>query len=117
MPGKNFNKNYDTMGRLRMNQGDMRERIQTGMILSQLHRLINGDIKMSTQQVTAAVALLKKAMPDLRQVEVKGDIGVAPIEDARDVAIARIRMIAEKLGCALIPKPNGSGDNAGIASD
>lgn len=56
-----------------------REKIRVSMILNRLHGHIAGNITMSASQVTAAVALLKKRLPDLTATELSGP-GGGPVE-------------------------------------
>lgn len=53
-----------------------RERIRTSMLANRLTDHVLGKCEMTTSQVTAAVALLKKTLPDLAQqnINVKGEI-------------------------------------------
>lgn len=62
---------------------DTRTRIQTTMILKRLMNHINGTLKnevtgeyteLSASQVTAALGLLKKVLPDLSATNIQGDI-------------------------------------------
>jgi len=51
-----------------------RARIQAGTIVSRLIKFVNGEISLEPAQVTAAVALMKKVLPDLTYVETKATI-------------------------------------------
>lgn len=53
---------------------NVRQRIRTSMLLNRLHDHILGKIKMDGSQVTAALGLLKKAVPDLSAVEMSGTV-------------------------------------------
>ena len=50
-----------------------RDKIRNSNILSYLIRHAEGKREMNATQVTAALALLKKTLPDLSSVEVTGD--------------------------------------------
>ena len=50
-----------------------RAKIQTSQIINRLEKLVNGEIEMTSQQVTAAGILLKKTLPDLQSVEIGSD--------------------------------------------
>lgn len=52
----------------------VRERIRCAMLINRLEGVVAGRIVMSQSQVTAALGLLKKVLPDLKQVEVSGSI-------------------------------------------
>lgn len=51
-----------------------RAKIQTTQIIKRLAEFVNGQIDMKPHQVTAALGLLRKTMPDLSQVS--GEIAV-----------------------------------------
>jgi hypothetical protein len=50
-----------------------REKIQTSQIINRLNSFINGEVKMENSQVTAALGLLKKTLPDLSAIELSTD--------------------------------------------
>lgn len=50
-----------------------RVKIQNSNILNALLEHVTGDRDMSSTQVSAGIALLKKTLPDLSSVEVSGD--------------------------------------------
>jgi len=52
----------------------VRKKIQTSQIVNRLISFVNGDVKLEAAQVTAALGLLKKALPDLTSVEHSGEI-------------------------------------------
>lgn len=52
-----------------------RDKIRKSNILNNLIEHVEGKRDMTATQVTAGLGLLKKAMPDLSAVEVKGDEG------------------------------------------
>jgi len=49
-----------------------RAKIKTSQIINRLEKLVNGEIEMTAQQVTAAGILLKKTLPDLSAVTMDG---------------------------------------------
>jgi hypothetical protein len=51
-----------------------RAKIQNGMMVKRLILYVNGKISLEPAQVTAAVALLKKVLPDLSQSENKTEV-------------------------------------------
>lgn len=51
-----------------------RAKIKTSQIINRLEKLVNGEIEMNAQQVTAAGILLKKTLPDLSAVTMDGKI-------------------------------------------
>ena len=88
MPGKNFHQSRDS-DTARKNQGDMRARIQTGMLISRLHGFVQGDHDMTPHAVTAALGLLRKTLPDLTKTEVSGEDGGPLAIVIRDLAAER----------------------------
>jgi hypothetical protein len=58
-------------------QEDVRKKIQSTIILTRLKDYIVGKIKMEPAQVTAALGLLKKTLPDLSSIEHTGDITIS----------------------------------------
>jgi hypothetical protein len=59
---------------------EVRQKIRTSQLINRLHDFINGKIELSPHQVTAALGLIKKTMPDLAAIDatVRGD-PTAPI--------------------------------------
>lgn len=51
-----------------------RAKIQASQIINRLTKHIVGEIEMSSTQVTAALGLLKKSLPDLASVEMKAEV-------------------------------------------
>lgn len=51
-----------------------RERIRYGMCINRLQNFVAGRIEMSPHQVTAALGLLRKGVPDLQAIEHAGMI-------------------------------------------
>jgi hypothetical protein len=50
-----------------------RDRIQTSMIVNRLTAHVKGDVDLQPTQVTAALGLLKKSLPDLSAQTLSGD--------------------------------------------
>jgi hypothetical protein len=59
----------------------VRQRIQTALITRRLTRHVLGKVEMSPTQVTAALGLLKKTLPDLSAVEHSGEVKHRDISD------------------------------------
>ena len=53
-----------------------RTKIANSKILNRLIGHVEGDVELSATQVTAALGLLKKVMPDLASTEHSGEIGL-----------------------------------------
>lgn len=51
-----------------------RERIQVAIILNRLHDHVKGTLELSMTQIRAAEILLRKALPDLVQVEANANV-------------------------------------------
>jgi hypothetical protein len=54
---------------------EVRQKIKTSQLVNRLNSFVNGKIELSPHQVTAALGLIKKTMPDLSSVDAthKGD--------------------------------------------
>lgn len=54
---------------------EVREKIRTSQLVNRLNQFIMGKIELSPHQVTAALGLIKKTMPDLQAVDttLRGD--------------------------------------------
>ena len=59
----------------------VRERIRTSQLVVRLTKHVLGKIPMEPTQVTAALGLLKKTLPDLSAVEHSGEIKQRDISD------------------------------------
>ena len=60
--------------RLNLRQLDsVRETIKGSQLVNSLQKHINGDLEMRPSQVTAALGLLKKIIPDLAVTQITGD--------------------------------------------
>lgn len=57
-----------------VHDAETRQRIQASNIITRLQNFIDGKIEMLPHQVTAALGLLKKSIPDLSSVEHSGEI-------------------------------------------
>lgn len=66
-----------------------RQAIQTTMIIKRLTKHIDGKVDMSSTQVTAALGLLKKALPDLKAMEHSGEIGYRPADELSNDELER----------------------------
>lgn len=53
---------------------ETRAKIKAGNIIARLQKLIEGEIEMAPHAVTAALGLLRKAIPDLTSVEHSGEV-------------------------------------------
>jgi hypothetical protein len=53
----------------------IRAKIQTTQLVNRLTEHVNGEVKLEATQVTAALGLLKKSLPDLAAVQHTGKDG------------------------------------------
>ncbi len=53
-----------------------RFKIQADRIIDRLQQFIEGKVELSAPQVTAALGLLKKRLPDLGSVELSGEVSI-----------------------------------------
>lgn len=53
---------------------DWRKKIQTSMLLNRLTDFVNSKVELSPAQVTAALGLLKKSLPDLSATDLKAEL-------------------------------------------
>lgn len=56
---------------------EIREKIQGAMIIGRLQDHVTGNAEMSTSQVNAAKTLLSKIIPDLKAVELSGQVALS----------------------------------------
>ena len=56
-------------------QNDVREKIRASQLVNRLENHVLGDAKLEASQVTAALGLLKKCVPDLQATELTGKDG------------------------------------------
>jgi hypothetical protein len=59
----------------------VRERMRTTMLVRRLTKHVLGKVDMSATQVTAALGLLKKTLPDLNAIEHTGEIKHRDVSD------------------------------------
>lgn len=84
-----------------------RDRIQTSMLINRLESFVKGEVELSPPQVTAALGLLKKTLPDLSQSDVNHTVKREATDYTRDELVAFLRNAgngsggtAEKDGCS-----------------
>jgi hypothetical protein len=51
-----------------------RAKIQTSQLINRLTQYVNGEVKLEAAQVSAALGLLKKTLPDLSAVDHSGEV-------------------------------------------
>lgn len=52
---------------------EVREKIKTSQLINRLNSFVMGEIELTAPQVSAALGLIKKTVPDLSAIEHKGD--------------------------------------------
>lgn len=68
-----------------------RAKIQTSQIINRLQSFINSEVEMTAPQVTAALGLLKKTLPDLSQSDVNHTVKREASDYTRDELVAILR--------------------------
>jgi len=68
----------------------VRERIQTSMLVQRLTDHVLGKVEMEKSQVTAALGLLKKSLPDLHATEFTGTMTHRDANELTDAELADI---------------------------
>lgn len=53
---------------------EVRQKIQTSQVCNRLINFVKGEISLKPAQVTAALGLLRKVLPDLASTEIKGQV-------------------------------------------
>ena len=56
-----------------MNIAEARQKIRTSQLINRLQNHVDGEVEMVPSQVTAALGLLKKSLPDLQATIISGD--------------------------------------------
>lgn len=54
-------------------QDEIRQKIQTTQIINRLHKAIDGEVELTSTQVSCAKILLDKSLPNLQATEISGD--------------------------------------------
>lgn len=68
----------------------VRERIRTSQLINRLTDHVLGKVEMKPSQVTAALGLLRKTVPDLSSVEHSGEIAHRHTTELSDAELAHI---------------------------
>jgi len=61
-------------------QDTVRAKIQASQLINRLQDHVDGKVELTNTQVTAALGLLKKSLPDLQAIEGPGDQGEHKLE-------------------------------------
>lgn len=68
----------------------VRSRIRASMLVNRLTKYVRGEIEMQPAQVTAALGLLKKTVPDLSAIEHSGEMSYRTAADLSDALLSDI---------------------------
>lgn len=68
-----------------------RAKIQTSQIINRLQSFVKGEVEMTAPQVTAALGLLKKTMPDLSQSDVNHTVKRDATDYTKEELVAYLR--------------------------
>jgi hypothetical protein len=71
---------------------EVRQKIQTSQLVNRLTAFVNGEIELSASQVTAALGLIRKTMPDMTAIAHSGSVGIEKPEDLNDSVLAHIAL-------------------------
>lgn len=88
-----------------------RERIQTSMIVNRLTDHILGTIEMNASQVSAALGLIKKTLPDLSAMELKAEVQHS---DAKELTNDQLADIAATGSAGVIKQETSKGQSSKI---
>ena len=91
---------------------EWRKKIQTSMIINRLESFVKSEVEMSPAQVTAALGLLKKALPDLQAVQISGDEENPVVHEYNLVGEILKTIPSDKLEAVLESVPLNPEDNA-----
>jgi hypothetical protein len=69
---------------------EVRQKIRTSQLVNRLNSFVNGEIELSPAQVTAALGLIRKTMPDLSALAHSGMIETRKPEELSDDRLAHI---------------------------
>jgi hypothetical protein len=69
---------------------EVRQKIQTSQLINRLNSFVQGKIELSPHQVSAALGLIRKTMPDLSAVAHSGMIESTKPEELSDERLAHI---------------------------
>ena len=69
---------------------EVRRKIQTSQLINRLNEFVNGKVELTPHQVTAALGLIRKTMPDLSAMAHSGIIETTKPEELTDDRLAYI---------------------------
>jgi hypothetical protein len=69
---------------------EVRQKIRTSQLVNRLNAFVNGEVELSPHQVTAALGLIRKTMPDLSALAHSGMIETRKPEELSDDRLAHI---------------------------
>ena len=87
-----------------------RAKIRSSQLINRLIAFVDGTVELSGAQVTAALGLIRKTLPDLRHVELTGPGGgPLQVDDARQRNLALVDDIADRAAGAADPDAAAGG--------
>jgi hypothetical protein len=69
---------------------EVRQKIRTSQLVNRLQAFINGEVELTPHQVSAALGLIRKTMPDLSAMAHSGMIETTKPEELTDDRLAHI---------------------------
>ena len=90
---------------------ETRRRIRVSMLVTKLHDFIEGKVEMSMGQIRAAEILLRKAVPDLKQVEHTGEIRHQHVSELTD---DQLLAIAAGRSAGIVDEAESEGESSGV---
>jgi hypothetical protein len=69
---------------------EVRQKIRTSQLVNRLNAFVNGEVELTPHQVTAALGLIRKTMPDLSAMAHSGMIETTKPEELSDDRLAHI---------------------------
>lgn len=96
----------------RRHQEFVREKIRASQIINRLEDHILTDLELTSTQVTAALGLLKKIVPDLSSVEMQAT--VENVTNPTELSTEELLNIAAAGGAGSAEKESGAGEPSSI---
>ena len=86
-----------------------RAKIQTSQIINRLEKFVKGDVELNAAQVTAALGLLRKTLPDLSSVEMTAEVNNRYTVDLTQYNTKELEQLERLVGKATVIEPDQSG--------
>jgi hypothetical protein len=69
---------------------EVRQKIKTSQLVNRLYAFVKGEVELSPHQVTAALGLIRKTMPDLSAIAHSGSLDSGKPEELTDARLDHI---------------------------